>query len=78
MYRESSVIIINHGLGDRLIVTATDSTLSSFDGDEYEGIVKWETCTDTTNSGYRLILGHTKVHDYTHLINSYYNYCVIM
>ena len=64
LYREYSVIIINHGLGDRLVVMATDSTFSSFDGDDYDGIVKWDECNDIAdraNKGYRLTLNHAKV-----------------
>ncbi len=57
------MIIINHRLGDRLVVTATDSALSSFDGDS-EGTIVWEECSDQTEyntNGYRLTLKHTKV-----------------
>ena len=63
LYRENSVVLINHGLGDRLVVLATDSTLSSFDGDQSDNAVEWTECDGTIDytNGFRLTLSHTKV-----------------
>ena len=58
------MILINHALGDRLVVTATDSSLSSFDDEESEGVIVWEESSDSTEystNGYRLTLNHSKV-----------------
>lgn len=58
--------IVNHGLGDRLLVSATDSKLdsqaSATVGETTPTSVMWEECTEIEKrSGLRVRLEHNKV-----------------
>ena len=75
--------MINHGLGDKLDVINTDTTLMASEegqGEETGGVetktkpVEWKTYTPSDEEysvGYRLILKHFKV------LMNVYNYCFI-
>ena len=63
-HSEQSVVIINHGLGDRLVVMATDSTLVSTGEEEgnEESPVEWrDYTTEEYQQGYRLYIQHDQV-----------------
>ena len=63
-FSEQLVILINHGLGDRLVVMATDSALSSVgEGESHDdNYIEWrDYTTDEYHSGFRLYLEHKKV-----------------
>ena len=64
-------MLLNHGLGDRLLSSATDAALLR-DGEDMEAsssndtttssFVKWELCSEEKQQvGYRLCLEHSKV-----------------
>lgn len=58
------MVIINHGLGDRLVVMATDSALASTGEEEgnEESPVEWrDYTTEEYQQGYRLYIQHDKV-----------------
>ena len=61
------VYIVNHGLGDRLLVTSTDSGLSSAEAtptatDTAPVTSVWEECTEVEKrSGFRVRIQHNKV-----------------
>ena len=61
------VYIVNHGLGDRLLVTSTDSGLYSTEAtptatDTAPVTCVWEECTEVEKrSGFRVRIQHNKV-----------------
>ena len=60
------VYIVNHSLGDRLLVSATDSKLATpatpTAGEATPTSVTWEECTEVEKrSGFRVCLQHSKV-----------------
>ena len=62
-------MLLNHGLGDRLLASATDATLLSEREDienesdsSISSSVKWELCSEEKRQiGFRLYLEHSKV-----------------
>ena len=61
------VLLINHGMGDRLLVSETDSKLAGPAPSSAETTptsVTWEECTDEEkSSGFRIRIQHGKVSD---------------
>jgi ribosome biogenesis protein ERB1 len=62
----NNIILINHGLGDRLVTTATDSALNSTSDDptvEGSSSIEWNDCMDTDgySNGIRITIVHSQV-----------------
>lgn len=64
VFSGETVVLINPGLGDRLICSATDQLISSYEAPEevQEQAVQWGVAEDSDREqGQRLILKHPKV-----------------
>ncbi|KAL5467099.1 hypothetical protein EMCRGX_G031281 [Ephydatia muelleri] len=58
---DASVYLINHGLGDKLLVASTDSTISGSSAPQDTDNSTWHTAQGTDhNLGFRLSLNHSK------------------